>query len=100
VTLYGNGRLARVDPQSLRTIKEYTLPGGADGGPYAVTIDADGKVFVNEFNADTVVMLEPRTGAMRTLALPKNTGIRKMTVDRNGALWYVGSTSGRLGRIE
>jgi hypothetical protein len=32
--------------------------------------------------------------------VPKDTGIRKMTIDQQGSLWYVGSTSGRLGKIE
>jgi virginiamycin B lyase len=27
-------------------------------------------------------------------------GIRKMVVDANGRLWYMGSHNGRLGRVE
>lgn len=100
VTLYGNGKLAQVDPKAATVIEEYALPGGEDGGPYAVTVDAEGKVFANEFNADTIVILDPRTGAMRTVAVPEDSGIRKMVIDQAGNLWYVGSSSGRLGRVQ
>ncbi len=100
VTLWGNGRLIHVDPGTMKVIKEYPLPGGPDGGPYAVTVDADGRVFASEFNADTVDILDPTTEAIRVIHVPRNTGIRKMVIDRQGSLWYVGSTSGRLGRVE
>ena len=50
---------------------------------------------------DPVVRLDPNNGQMRVISLPsKNTGIRKMAVDGAGRLWYMGSHSGRLGRIE
>ena len=38
VTLYGKGMLLRVDPVAEKVVKEYALPGGAGGGPYAVTV--------------------------------------------------------------
>lgn len=100
VTLWGNGHLAHIDPKAMKIMREYPLPGGGNGGPYAVTVDADGMVYANEFNADTIVILNPRTGAMRTIPVPKGTGIRKMVIDQQGSLWYVGSTSGRLGKVE
>lgn len=101
VTLYGTGRLARVDTFSGFVTREYPLPGGPRGGPYAVTVDGAGMVWVNEFNADTVVRLDPATGATRVIQLPsRNAGIRKMIVDAQGRLWYVGSSNGRLGMIE
>jgi virginiamycin B lyase len=100
VALWGNGRLAHVDPATAAVIREYPLPGGSDSGPYAVTVDTEGKVFVNEFNTDVVVILDPRTEAMRSIPVPKKSGIRKMVIDQAGSLWYVGSSSGRLGRID
>ncbi|MEZ5444468.1 MAG: PQQ-binding-like beta-propeller repeat protein [Gammaproteobacteria bacterium] len=100
VALWGNGKLAHVDPATAAVINEYPLPGGSGSGPYAVTVDAEGKVFVNEFNTDVVVILDPRTEAMRSIPLPTKTGIRKMVIDQAGSLWYVGSSSGRLGRID
>ncbi|MGH8632345.1 MAG: virginiamycin B lyase family protein [Burkholderiales bacterium] len=101
VTLYGNGKLIVLDPPSAKITKEYALPAGSDGGPYAVTIDGAGIVWVNEISTDTVVRLEPKTGEMRVVNLPsKGVGIRKMIVDARGRLWYMGSHNGRLGVVE
>jgi virginiamycin B lyase len=99
-TLYGNGRLAQIDPAANKVVKEYALPGG-DAGAYAVTVDGAGIVWVNEIKTDTVVRLDPRTGQMRVIALPStDVGIRKMIVDGAGRLWYMGSHNGRLGMVE
>ncbi len=101
VTLYGNGKLVRVDPAAQKVVKEYALPAGPTGGPYAVSVDAAGVVWVNEIQTDTVVRLDPKTGDTKVVALPsKNVGIRKMIVDADGRLWYMGSHNGRLGVIE
>lgn len=100
-TLYGSNRLIQVDPQKMRIMKEYPLPEGADGGAYAVTTDGSGVVWANEITSDAVVRLEPKSGQLQALRLPSsNTGIRKMIVDAQGRLWYVGSHNGRLGVIE
>jgi len=101
VTLHGKGKLLRVDPVAGKVIKEYPLPAGPGGGPYAVTVDGAGMVWANEISTDTVVRLDPTTGQIRVFALPsKGVGIRKMVVDAEGRLWYVGSHNGRLGVIE
>jgi len=100
-TLYGTNRLIQVDPQKMKIMREYPLPNGSDGGAYAVTVDGSGIVWSNEITTDTVVRLEPRSGQLQALRLPSaNSGIRKMVVDAQGRLWYVGSHSGRLGVIE
>jgi virginiamycin B lyase len=101
VTLYGNGKLIKVDPASAKIVREYRLPAGEDGGPYAVTVDGGGIIWVNEINRDTVVRLDPNTDDMKVVNLPsKNAGIRKMIVDAHGRLWYMGSHNGRLGVVE
>lgn len=100
-TLYGKGKLIHVDPVAGRVVKEYALPAGPTGGPYAVNVDGAGVVWTNEIQTDTVVRLDPGTGQMRVFALPsKGVGIRKMAVDAQGRLWYMGSHNGRLGVIE
>jgi virginiamycin B lyase len=82
-------------------VKEYALPAGSGGGPYAVNVDAAGIVWANEIQTDTVVRLDPKTEQMRVFQLPsKGAGIRKMAVDTEGRLWYMGSHNGRLGVIE
>lgn len=101
VTLYGNGKLAHVDPAAAKVVKEYEMPAGDRGGPYAVTVDAAGRVFANEIQTDTVAMLDPKTGQFQVFQLPsKNVGIRKAIVDAQGRFWYMGSHNGRLGVIE
>jgi virginiamycin B lyase len=100
VTLYGHNKLAQVDPESRRVVREVALPAGAKGGAYAVTVDGAGNVWANEIRSDTVVRLNPRSGDLNVVKLPsKGTGIRKMIVDAQGQLWYMGSQNGRLGRV-
>jgi virginiamycin B lyase len=100
VTLYGNGKLAKLDPAAMKVIKEYQMPAG-DAGPYAVSVDGAGLVWANEINTDTVVRFDPKTEKMRVVKLPStNVGIRKMVVDASGRLWYMGSHNGRLGVVE
>lgn len=100
VALYGNGKMAKLDPVAMKVVKEYPLPGG-DAGPYAITVDGGGIVWVNEINTDTVVRFDPKTEQMRVVELPSNNvGIRKMVTDARGRLWYMGSHNGRLGVVE
>ena len=100
ITFYGNGRLAKLDPAAMKIVSTYPLPGG-DAGPYAVTVDGGGMVWVNEFDTDTVVRFDPRSEQMRVVKLPsRSPGIRKMIVDAGGRLWYMGSSNGRLGMVE
>jgi virginiamycin B lyase len=101
VTYYGSNKLGQLDPTAQRIVKNYSLPAGARGGAYAVTVDGAGIVWANEIATDTVVRLDPKTGEMKVIDLPsKNVGIRKMVVDASGRLWYMGSHSGKLGVVE
>lgn len=101
VVRYGDGKLTHIDAASARVIKSYDMPAGAQGNPYAVTVDGAGKVWANEIGTDTVTLFDPATEKFRVFALPtKNEGIRKMIVDAGGKLWYMGSHSGRLGVVE
>lgn len=100
VTLYGSGKLAQVDPLAARVLREVALPAGPGGGPYAVTVDGAGMVWVNEIETDTVLRLDPASGEQRLVKLPtRGAGIRKMVVDAQGRLWYMGSHNGRLGMV-
>ncbi len=77
------------------------MPAGAEGRPYAVTVDGAGKVWANEIGTDTVTLFDPASAKFRVFALPsKNEGIRKMVVDAKGHLWYMGSHSGKLGVVQ
>ncbi len=101
VTLYGTGKLAQVDPAGRRIVREWALPAGPSGGPYAVTVDGRGRVWANEIATDTVAMLDPSADRIRVFDLPsKGVGIRKAVIDAEGRYWYMGSHNGRLGVIE
>jgi virginiamycin B lyase len=101
VTYYGNGRLGHVDPVAGRVIGQFEMPAGENGGPYAVAVDAKGRVWANEIQTDTVALFEPATGKFEVFKLPsKGVGIRKAIVDGEGRYWYMGSHNGRLGVIE
>ncbi|MHB1123578.1 MAG: Vgb family protein [Ramlibacter sp.] len=101
VTLYGVGTLLKIDPVAGQVVKEYPLPGGPNGGPYAVNADAAGRIWVSEIQTDSVIMLDPRSETVRVFKLPtRDTGIRNAAIDADGRYWYVGSMSGKLGVIE
>ena len=101
VTAHGDGRLLKIDPGERRIVGSYPMPAGADGGPYAVTVDGAGRVWANEIRRDTVALFDPRSEGFRVIALPsQNVGIRKAIVDARGRYWYMGSHNGRLGMIE
>jgi len=101
VTLYGHNKLIQVDTEARRVTRELSLPAGADGGAYAVTVDGAGVVWVNEIRTDTVVRFDPRSNDLKVVQLPsRGVGIRKMIVDAQGRLWYMGSHNGRLGRVQ
>lgn len=101
VSLYGVGKLAKIDPTANRVVKEYELPGGPNAGPYAMNADAGGRIWVSELQTDNVIMLDPRSELIRVFKLPtKDTGVRNAAIDADGRYWYVGSHAGRLGVIE
>jgi len=101
VSLYGTGKLAKIDPVANRVVKEYDLPGGPNAGPYAVNADADGRIWVSEIQTDSVVMFDPRSEAIRVFKLPtRDSGVRKAAIDGEGRYWYVSSHAGKHGVIE
>jgi virginiamycin B lyase len=101
VTAYGTGKLLKVDPRRQKLTREYSMPAGPNGGPYAVTVDSAGRVWAAEIGSDTVALLDPRTERFRVVELPSHgAGIRKAIIDARGRYWYMGSHNGRLGMIE
>ncbi len=99
-TLYGHNKLVQIDPAARRVVREVALPTGPRGGAYAVTVDGAGTVWANEIRSDSVVRFEPSRGELKVVKLPTpGAGIRKMIVDAQGQLWYMGSQNGRLGRV-
>jgi len=101
VTANGNGKLIKVDPRIQKILKQYDMPAGSRGGPYAVTVDAAGRVWANEIATDTVALFDPKAETFRVIKLlSQGVGIRKAIIDARGRYWYMGSHNGRLGVIE
>ncbi|MDQ5941486.1 MAG: virginiamycin lyase, partial [Pseudomonadota bacterium] len=83
-----------------KLVKSYPMPAGKSAGPYAVTVDAAGRVWANEIDTDTVAVFDPKSETFRVIPLPsKDVGIRKAIIDAEGRYWYMGSHNGRLGMI-
>lgn len=101
VSLYGLGRLAKIDPATNLILKMYDLPGGPNAGPYAVNVDAAGRIWVSESQTDNVIMLNARSETIRVFKLPtRDICVRNAAIDADGRYWYVGSLAGTLGVIE
>src|SRR5205823_15023170 len=82
VTLYGRGKLGRVDPAAQKIVKEYTLPAGERGGPYAVTVAGAGAGWGNETQTDSGVRLDPKTDALPAITLPSRAvGYREVSLE-------------------
>lgn len=101
VSLYGAGRIVRVNPVTLAIDRQLDLPGGAGSGPYSVAADSSGNVWVSLFQTDSVAVLNPASERFRTFSLPqKQSGIRNVALDAQGRFWYLATTTGKLGVIE
>jgi virginiamycin B lyase len=101
VSLYGTGKLVKIDTASGRMVKEYPLPEGSNSGPYSVNVDALGRVWVALFQKDSVAILDPTRETFRVIRLPdRNSGIRNATIDGKGRYWFVATGTGKLGVIE
>jgi len=97
----GNGTTGELDPAASKVLRTIEMPAGANGGPYAMTVDGAGRVWANEIQTDTVAVLDPTSGKSRVIGLPtKGAGIRKAVIDAQGRYWYMGSHNGRLGVVE
>lgn len=92
--MHGN-KIARFDPRSER-FTEWELPLRAH--PQGLLVDRNGTVWYT--GNGTIGRLDPCTNDLKVVKLPsRGVGIRKMVVDAQGWLWYMGSHNGRLGRV-
>lgn len=75
-------------------------PAVAPDGSIFIAVMAGNKLARFDPAAHRVVRFDPRSGDLSVVKLPTpGAGIRKMIVDAQGQLWYMGSQSGRLGRV-
>ena len=90
--LQGN-RVFRFDPKS-ETFKLWTLP-TSHAGPRRLDIDASGKVWIPQYGAGNIAVLEPATGKISEIALPiANTAPYIVRVDSTRARIWIGTGQG------
>jgi streptogramin lyase len=79
--------VAKIDMASGRIVAKYDLPDRA-AAPYAVTWDARRRVvWVASANSDAIYRLEPASGAVSVLPLPRQMAyLRQLAIDRDGRL--------------
>lgn len=89
------GTLGRLDRGSGR-ITAYRV--GED--PYAVAIDQRGAVWVTRMAADRITRLDPASGDVSEIALPKGSQPRRIAVAPDGMVWVSLYGTGRLVSID
>ena len=92
------GYLGRTNPAS-GEVKEWAVPGGLEGRPYALTRDDQGRLWFSETGPQKrIVGFDPK--AERFFAtIPVSGTIRHMQFDpKTGALWF-GTDANKIGRI-
>jgi streptogramin lyase/plastocyanin len=81
--------------------KEYVLP-GKDGWPFNIVLDTVGRVWFTQRAAGTIGWLEPASGKMTIVQLPKpGSGPAGLGIDtRNGDVWFTQSLADSVCRYE
>jgi virginiamycin B lyase len=89
-----------VDGGTNRVVKQYTMPGGLNSGPNSISASPDGRVWITEFQTDSIAILDPSTGAFRVIPLAAQSGIRNVSMDALGRFWFIATGTGRIGLVE
>ena len=92
------GVLGRINPATRET-REWPAPGGADSRPYALTKDAQERLWFSESGPEKqLVGFDPKTEEFFSITKVSGT-IRHMFFDaKTGAMWF-GTDANNLGRI-
>ena len=93
----GRGYIGRINPDTTET-KEWPVPGGPKGNPYAMTKDDQGRLWFSETGAvKQLVMFDPKTEKFTTYPVSGN--IRHMHFHApTKAMWF-GTDANKIGRI-
>ncbi len=73
--------------------------------PNDLAMDAQGRIWFTEMNADQVGMLNPQTGQIKHYQLGETQSVQKLspygiTVDHQGGVWFTEATANTLGKID
>src|SRR5579885_486902 len=96
---YDLPKLSTPDPSNQNNI--LTLP----SAPNDTVLDAQGNVWFTELNADTIGMLNVKTGQFKQYPLTPTKSVQKLnpygiTVDGHGIVWFTEASSSRLGQLD
>lgn len=79
----------------------YPTPTGAGASLMYPAVDAQGIVWSGKMVANTLVRLDPRTGALREWPIPGGKGgIMDTIVDGQGMIWFTESAANFIGRFD
>lgn len=81
---------AAVAPTVPARAREFPLPAPTAQGKLA--LGPDGSIYVALTDANRIARFDSRTGAFQNLTLPSVARPRGLALDRQGALWYAGTT--------
>ena len=85
----------------LRRVCAYMTLVGPGASLMYPAVDAHGMVWAGKMVANTLVRLDPRTGATREWTIPGGQGgIMDTLVDRQGAIWFTESAANFIGRFD
>ena len=88
---YGGNNIGRFDPETEK-ITEFKVP-TPYFDPYDVVPAKGGDIWTGSMLTDRIDRLNPKTGEWVEYLLPRSTNIRRVFVDKDGAIW-VGSNHG------
>lgn len=90
------GAVARLDTNTGDVIRVNTAP-----RPYGIKVGADDLIYV-AFNGDNAIgQINPDTLEVNYFTIPdEDSRIRRLDIASDGAIWYVNSSRGRIGRLD
>ena len=90
------GAVARLDTMTGDVVSVNTAP-----RPYGIKVGADDLIYV-AFNGDNAIgQINPDTLAVNYFTIPdEDSRIRRLDIASDGAIWYVNSSRGRIGRLD
>ena len=101
-TDFKSGNLGRLNPAN-GEVKMWASPGGADSGPYGITITPDGSVWYSESGVkpNTLIKFDPRTEKFARANIPSGGGVvRNMAATPDGRVYIACSGVDKIGIVD
>ncbi|MEM1153547.1 MAG: cytochrome C [Pseudomonadota bacterium] len=96
-TVQRSNFIGRLDPST--GVIELAKVATPNALPYGIKIDAAGIPWVACYGSNCLIRVDPESLALEEVTLPDvNARVRRLDIASDGAIWYVNSSLGRLGR--